>query len=417
MDAINALTGRDYRLFNYYGAEDAERVIVAMGSVCETLREVVDYLCERGEKVGMVQVHLYRPFSAKHLIAALPASVQTVTVLDRTKEPGSAGEPLFADVCTALSEADRRFTILGGRYGLSSKDTILAHMKAVFDNMAGEKKNHFTVGINDDVTHTSLPVGENIVTSGKSIISCKFWGLGSDGTVGANKNSIKIIGDHTDQYAQAYFEYDSKKSGGVTKSHLRFGHEPIRSTYYVTMADFVACHKQSYMKDFRIVDEIKPGGTFLLNCDWDMAGLEEHLPNRAKRILAERGIRFYTIDATAIAQKIGLGNRTNTVLQAAFFKLSGVIPTEDAVKYMKDAIVKTYSKKGDKIVNMNCAAVDAGLDNAVAVEVPAAWASLQDQPETVDPSLPKYIREIQIPVNKQQGDSIPSPRSWITPTA
>ena len=407
MDAINALTGRDYKLFNFYGAPDAERVIIAMGSVCETLREVVDYLCARGEKVGMVQVHLYRPFSAKHLIDALPESVQTVTVLDRTKEPGSAGEPLFADVCTALSESGRHFTILGGRYGLSSKDTIPAHMKAVYDNMAGEKKNHFTVGIEDDVTFTSLPVGENIVTSGKSIISCKFWGLGSDGTVGANKNSIKIIGDHTDQYAQAYFEYDSKKSGGVTKSHLRFGHEPIRSTYYVTMADFVACHKQSYMKDFHIVDEIKPGGTFLLNCDWDMAGLEEHLPNRAKRILAERGIKFYTIDATAIAQKIGLGNRTNTVLQAAFFKLSGVIPTEDAVKYMKDAIVKTYSKKGDKIVNMNCAAVDAGLDHAVEVAVPAAWASLQDQPEVVDPNLPKYIREIQIPVNKQQGDAIP----------
>ena len=407
MDAINALTGRDYKLFNFYGAPDAERVIIAMGSVCETLREVVDYLCARGEKVGMVQVHLYRPFSAKHLIDALPESVQTVTVLDRTKEPGSAGEPLFADVCTALSESGRHFTILGGRYGLSSKDTIPAHMKAVYDNMAGEKKNHFTVGIEDDVTFTSLPVGENIVTSGKSIISCKFWGLGSDGTVGANKNSIKIIGDHTDQYAQAYFEYDSKKSGGVTKSHLRFGHEPIHSTYYVTMADFVACHKQSYMKDFHIVDEIKPGGTFLLNCDWDMAGLEEHLPNRAKRVLAQRGIKFYTIDATAIAQKIGLGNRTNTVLQAAFFKLSGVIPTEDAVKYMKDAIVKTYSKKGDKIVNMNCAAVDAGLDHAVEIKVPAAWASLQDQPEVVDPSLPKYIREIQIPVNKQQGDAIP----------
>ncbi|MDO4989641.1 MAG: pyruvate:ferredoxin (flavodoxin) oxidoreductase [Eubacteriales bacterium] len=407
MDAINKLTGRDYRLFNYYGAPDAERVAIAMGSVCETMREVVDYLTARGEKVGMVQVHLYRPFSVKHLMEALPESVKVLTVLDRTKEPGSAGEPLFADVCTALSESGRHFTILGGRYGLSSKDTIPAHMKAVYDNMAGEKKNHFTVGIEDDVTFTSLPVGENIVTSGKSIISCKFWGLGSDGTVGANKNSIKIIGDHTDQYAQAYFEYDSKKSGGVTKSHLRFGHEPIHSTYYVTMADFVACHKQSYMKDFHIVDEIKPGGIFLLNCDWDMAGLEEHLPNRAKRVLAQRGIKFYTIDATAIAQKIGLGNRTNTVLQAAFFKLSGVIPTEDAVKYMKDAIVKTYSKKGDKIVNMNCAAVDAGLDHAVEIKVPAAWASLQDQPEVVDPSLPKYIREIQIPVNKQQGDAIP----------
>ncbi|MBO7728284.1 MAG: pyruvate:ferredoxin (flavodoxin) oxidoreductase [Oscillospiraceae bacterium] len=407
MDAINTITGRNYKLFNYYGAPDAERVIIAMGSVCETMLEVVDYLTAQGEKVGMIQVHLYRPFSAKHLLAALPATVKCISVLDRTKEPGSAGEPLFADVCTALTEREGKVRVLGGRYGLSSKDTIPAHIKAVFDNMLGEQKNHFTVGINDDVTHTSLPVGENIVTAGKSIISCKFWGLGSDGTVGANKNSIKIIGDNTDQYAQAYFEYDSKKSGGVTKSHLRFGHEPIHSTYYVTMADFVACHKQSYMKSFDIVSEIKEGGTFLLNTDWDMAGLEEHLPNRAKRILAQKKINFYTIDATDIAAKIGLGNRTNTVLQSAFFKLSGVLPIDEAVDYMKKAIIKTYSAKGDKIVNMNCAAVDAGLDAVVKIDVPAAWASLEDQPAAIDPSLPKYIREIQIPVNNQAGDSIP----------
>ncbi|MBR3584710.1 MAG: pyruvate:ferredoxin (flavodoxin) oxidoreductase, partial [Oscillospiraceae bacterium] len=407
MDAINALTGRNYKLFNYYGAPDAERVVIAMGSVCETMMEVVDYLTAKGEKVGMVQVHLYRPFSACHLLDAIPETVKTITVLDRTKEPGSAGEPLFEDVCTAFSETDRKVKILGGRYGLSSKDTIPAHVKAVFDNMSGEQKNHFTVGINDDVTFTSLPVGENIVTSGKSIISCKFWGLGSDGTVGANKNSIKIIGDNTDQYAQAYFEYDSKKSGGVTKSHLRFGHEPIRSTYYVTMADFVACHKQSYMKSFDIVSEIKEGGTFLLNTDWDMAGLEEHLPNRAKRIIAQRGLKFYTIDATDIAARIGLGNRTNTVLQAAFFKLSGVMPIDEAVEYMKQAIVKTYSKKGEKIVNMNCAAVDAGLDYVHEVQVPAAWADLKDEEIVIDPSLPKYIREIQIPVNNQYGDKIP----------
>ena len=407
MDAINALTGRNYKLFNYYGAPNAERVVIAMGSVCETMMEVVDYLTAQGEKVGMIQVHLYRPFSAKHLLAALPATVKCISVLDRTKEPGSAGEPLFADVCTALTEREGSVKVLGGRYGLSSKDTIPAHIKAVFDNMLGEQKNHFTVGINDDVTHTSLPVGENIVTAGKSIISCKFWGLGSDGTVGANKNSIKIIGDNTDQYAQAYFEYDSKKSGGVTKSHLRFGHEPIHSTYYVTMADFVACHKQSYMKSFDIVSEIKEGGTFLLNTDWDMAGLEEHLPNRAKRILAQKKINFYTIDATDIAAKIGLGNRTNTVLQSAFFKLSGVLPIDEAVDYMKKAIIKTYSAKGDKIVNMNCAAVDAGLDAVVKIDVPAAWASLEDQPVAIDPSLPKYIREIQIPVNNQAGDTIP----------
>ena len=407
MDAINALTGRNYKLFNYYGAPDAERVIVAMGSVCETALEVVDYLCAQGEKVGMVQVHLYRPFSVEHLLAAIPDSAECITVLDRTKEPGSAGEPLFADVCTVFAESDRKVKILGGRYGLSSKDTIPAHVKAVFDNMKGERKNHFTVGIEDDVTFTSLPVGDNIVTAGKTIISCKFWGLGSDGTVGANKNSIKIIGDNTDQYAQAYFEYDSKKSGGVTKSHLRFGHEPIHSTYYVTMADFVACHKQSYMKTFDIVSEIKEGGTFLLNCDWDMAGLEEHLPNRAKRLIAQRHLNFYTIDATDIAQQIGLGNRTNTVLQAAFFKLSGVLPLDDAVDYMKKAIVKTYSRKGDKIVSMNCAAVDAGLTAVKKIDVPASWADLQDETVEIDPSLPAYIRDIQIPVNNQMGDRIP----------
>ena len=408
MDAINGLTGRDYKLFNYYGAPDAERVVIAMGSICETMREVVDYLLERGEKVGMVQVHLYRPFSARHLIAAIPETAKVISVLDRTKEPGSAGEPLFADVCTALSEsALRSVPVLGGRYGLSSKDTIPAHVKAVFDNMAGEKKNHFTVGINDDVTFLSLPVGENIVTAGKSIISCKFWGLGSDGTVGANKNSIKIIGDNTDQYAQAYFEYDSKKSGGVTKSHLRFGHEPIHSTYYVTMADFVACHKQSYMHSFDIVSEIKEGGTFLLNTDWNMEKLEQNLPNRAKRIIAQRKINVYTIDATAIASSIGLGNRTSTVLQAAFFKLSGVLPIEEAEQYMKDAVIKTFSKKGEKIVSMNLASVERGLDSAVKIDVPAAWAELEDEVEVIDPSLPQYIRDIQIPVNNQMGDRIP----------
>jgi len=408
MNAISELTGRDYKLFNYYGAENAKHVIVAMGSVCETLHEVVDYLNERGENVGMVQVHLYRPFSVKHLLAALPTSVEVITVLDRTKEPGSAGEPLFEDVCTALREGDfAHVTVLGGRYGLSSKDTIPAHMKAVYDNMKGEQKNHFTVGINDDVTFTSLPVGENIVTSGKSIISCKFWGLGSDGTVGANKNSIKIIGDNTVQYAQAYFEYDSKKSGGVTKSHLRFGHEPIRSTYYVTMADFVACHKQSYMKIFDIVSEIKENGTFLLNTDWSGEKLSAELPNRAKRIIAQRNIQFYTIDATAIAQRIGLGNRTNSVLQAAFFKLANIMPLDEAVGHMKDAVIHSYSKKGDKIVAMNMAAIDEGLNGIVKVDVPADWANLVDEEFVVDQSLPQYIRDIQIPVNRQKGDSIP----------
>ena len=408
MGKINEVTGRNYQLFNYYGAPDAERVVVAMGSVCETLLEVVDYLVERGEKVGFIQVHLFRPFSMERLLEKIPATCKCLTVLDRTKEPGAPGEPLYLDVCDALWEGKRtNIEALCGRYGLGSKDTTPAQMKAVFDNMKGEKKNHFTVGINDDVTHLSLPVGENIVTAGKSIISCKFWGLGSDGTVGANKNSIKIIGDHTDQYAQAYFDYDSKKSGGVTKSHLRFGHEPIHSTYYVTMADFVACHKTSYIKDFDIVSEIKPHGTFLLNTSWTGAELEEHLPNRVKRQIAEREINFYTIDATAIAMELGLGNRTNTVLQAAFFKLSGIIPIEDAVKYMKDAIIKSYSKKGQKIVDMNSAAVDRGVDAAVKINVPESWKTLADDTKAPDASLPHYIREIQIPVNKQAGDAIP----------
>ena len=409
MDEISKLTGRDYKLFNYYGAPDAERIVVAMGSACETLTEVVDYLMERGEKVGFIQVHLYRPFSVKDLLAAIPATVQTISVLDRTKEPGSLGEPLYLDVCSAVMESDMvgKVKVLGGRYGLSSKDVTPAQMKAVYDNMSGEQKNHFTVGINDDVTFLSLPVGENIVTAGKSIISCKFWGLGSDGTVGANKNSIKIIGDNTDQYAQAYFEYDSKKSGGVTKSHLRFGHEPIRSTYYVTMADFVACHKQSYIKTFDIVSEIKPGGIFLLNTSWKGEELEANLPNKVKRIIAERGIKFYTLDATEIAAELGLGNRTNTVLQSAFFKLSGVLPIEEAVGYMKGAIVKSYSKKGQKVVDMNCAAVDKGVDAVVEIEVKPEWKTLADEAPVVDMTLPHYIREIQVPVNNQAGDTLP----------
>ena len=407
MKQMSALTGRDYKLFNYYGAPDAERVIVAMGSVCQCAQEVVNYLCERGEKVGLIQVRLYRPFSLKHFIGAIPESCRVLSVLDRTKEPGALGEPLYEDVSAALQEAGRSLTLLGGRYGLSSKDTTPAQIKAVFDNMAGECKNHFTVGINDDVTHTSLPVGENIVTSGKSIISCKFWGLGSDGTVGANKNSCKIIGDNTDQYVQAYFQYDAKKSGGLTRSHLRFGHEPIQSTYYVTMADFVACHKQSYMHTYDIVNEVKPGGIFLLNTRWKGQTLVDNLPNRAKRLLAERKVQFYTIDATDIAAEIGLGNRTSTVLQAAFFKLAGVLPIDEAEKYMKDAAIKTFSRKGEKIVNMNLTAIERGLSGMVKIDVPEEWAKLQDEELTVDESLPGYVRKVLIPMNRAKGDDIP----------
>ena len=407
MEKMSKLTGRDYKLFNYYGAPDAERVVIAMGSVCDAAREVVEYLSAKGEKVGLIQVHLYRPFSVKHLLAAIPESCRVLTALDRTKEPGALGEPLYEDVGAALYESGRQLCLLGGRYGLSSKDTTPAQIKAVFDNMAGARKNHFTVGINDDLTHLSLPVGENIVTSGKSIISCKFWGLGSDGTVGANKNSIKIIGDNTDQYVQAYFQYDAKKSGGLTRSHLRFGHEPILSTYYVTMADFVACHKQSYMHSFDVVNEVKPGGTFLLNTRWKGEQLEANLPNRAKRLLAERKVNFYTIDATDIAAEIGLGNRTSTVLQAAFFKLSGVLPIDEAEKYMKDAAIKTFSRKGEKIVNMNLAAIERGLTDAVKIEIPAAWAALKDEEHPVDESLPVYVREVLQPMNRADGDSIP----------
>ena len=407
MAKMSALTGRDYKLFNYFGDPEAERVIVAMGSVCQCAQEVVNYLCERGEKVGLIQVRLYRPFSLKHFLGAIPASCKVLTTLDRTKEPGSLGEPLYEDVSAALAESGLRPTLLGGRYGLSSKDTTPAQIKAVFDNMAGEKKNHFTVGINDDVTHLSLPVGENIVTSGKSIISCKFWGLGSDGTVGANKNSCKIIGDNTDQYVQAYFQYDAKKSGGLTRSHLRFGHEPIQSTYYVTMADFVACHKQSYMFTYDIVNEVKPGGIFLLNTRWKGETLARNLPNRAKRLLAERKVQFYTIDATDIAEEIGLGNRTSTVLQAAFFKLAGVLPIDQAEEYMKQAAIKTFSKKGEKIVNMNLAAIERGLTDMVKIEVPAEWAGLKDEELKIDGDLPEYVKKVLIPMNRADGDNIP----------
>ena len=407
MGEMNRLTGRDYRLFNYYGAPDAEHVVIAMGSVCDCLKEVVEYLNARGRKTGLIQVHLYRPFSVKHLLAALPESCRVLTALDRTKDAGSNGDPLYEDVAGALVNLEKRPLLLGGRYGLSSKDTTPAMMKAVYDNMAGERRGHFTVGINDDLTHRSLPVGENIVTADERTISCKFWGLGSDGTVGANKNSIKIIGDNTDQYVQAYFEYDTKKSGGVTKSHLRFGHTPILSTYYVTMADFVACHNESYMKKYDIVDEIKEGGTFLLNTVWTDEELERELPNRVKRVLARRRIRFYTIDATDIAGRIGLGNRTNTVLQAAFFKLSGVLPIDDAVKYMKDAITRTYGKKGEKVLSMNYTAVDEGVSAMHEVAVPAAWADLPDEEAAPAAGVPEYVAKVMAAVNGQRGDQLP----------
>ena len=408
MCKINALTGRNYQLFNYYGAPDATRVIVAMGSVSGCAREVVDALNMAGEKVGFVQVHLYRPFSANHFLAALPKNCKQITVLDRTKEPGANGEPLYEDICSVLSDAGLQLNVLCGRYGLSSKDVTPAQIKAVFDNMCGEQKNHFTVGILDDVTFHSLPVDAQYALPVSDSVSCKFWGLGSDGTVGANKNSIKIIGDNTDQYVQAYFEYDSKKSGGVTKSHLRFGHFPILSTYYVTQADFVACHNQSYLDKYDIITELNDGGTFLLNCSWDSISLEQHLPNNVKRLLASKHIRFYTIDATRIAEEIGLGNRTNSVLQAAFFKLSGILPLEDTVLYMKDAITKTYRKKGERVLAMNYAAVDRGISEVCEITVPQGWASLSDSPLSVAGILPDYVRNVMLPVNAQKGDTLPT---------
>lgn len=408
MKAISKITGRDYGLFNYYGAPDAEFVIVAMGSVSQTAKETVDYLRKKGEKVGYLQVRLFRPFSAKHFLAAMPESVRAVAVLDRTKEPGSFGEPLYEDVCSVFTNSGRKAKIYGGRYGLSSKDTTPAQIIAVFDNLKqAEPMNHFTVGIDDDVTHRSLKIGAEVSCGDPDTVSCKFWGLGSDGTVGANKNSIKIIGDNTDKYVQAYFEYDTKKSGGVTKSHLRFGNHPIRSEYLVTKADFVACHKESYIHQYDILSDLKPGGIFLLNSGWNRAELDEHLPAEVKRTLARNKIRFYTIDATKIAAEIGLRGRTNTVLQAAFFRLAEIIPIEDAKKYMKKAIYDSYRQKGEKVLNMNYSAVDRGSDEVCKVAVPAEWKDAKDAPKAGTSSLPDYIKNILIPVNGQKGDTLP----------
>jgi len=404
---ISELTGREYGLFNYYGAPDAERIIVAMGSVCETIKETADYLNASGEKVGLVEVHLYRPFSVKHLLKVIPDSVKKIAVLDRTKEPGALGEPLYQDVCTALYENGKNPVIVAGRYGLGSKDTTPAQIVAVYKNLKlDEPKNHFTIGIVDDVTNTSLETGEEIDTAPEGTVSCKFWGLGSDGTVGANKNSIKIIGDHTDMYAQAYFAYDSKKSGGVTISHLRFGKKPIRSTYLINKADFVACHNPSYIDKYDMVDDLKENGTFLLNCGWTAEELEEKLPAKVKRLIAKKNINFYTIDGVSIGKEIGLGNRINMIMQAAFFKLANIIPLDDAVKYMKDAILATYGKKGEKVVNMNYLAVDKGIEALNKINVPASWANAEDA-KAEEKDVPEFISKVLEPMNKQLGDKLP----------
>ena len=411
MDKVNKKLGTDYKLFNYYGAPDATHVLVAMGSVCQTAEEVVDYLNAQGQKTGLIKVRLFRPFSVKHLMSALPKTVETVGVLDRTKEPGATGEPLYLDIVQALSGTGIK--VVGGRYGLSSKDTTPGQIVAAFDNLKAETpKNSFTIGINDDVTYLSLPVTEEPDTTPKDTISCKFWGLGSDGTVGANKNSIKIIGDHTDMKAQAYFQYDSKKSGGVTISHLRFGKSQIKSAYYVNKANFVACHNPSYIEKFDMVQDVKPGGVFLINCSWDADELGERLPAGAKKYIVENNIRVYTCDAEKIARGIGLGNKTNAILQAAFFKLSEILPIDDATRYMKDAVVATYGRKGEKIVNMNIQAIDAGLENVTKIDIPASWkdSTGEKAPMVVDTNredVAKYVSGIMDAVNLMQGDRLP----------
>ena len=409
MDKVNAEIGTDYKLFNYYGAEDAEQVIIAMGSVCDTISETVDYLNANGQKVGLIKVRLYRPFSAKHLIDAIPASVKKITVLDRTKESGSVGEPLYLDVVAALQDSKfQNIPVFTGRYGLGSKDTTPAQIIAVYKN---EEKKRFTIGINDDVTHLSLEIKENPDTTPAGITSCKFWGLGADGTVGANKNSVKIIGDHTDMNVQAYFDYDSKKSGGLTVSHLRFGHAKITSTYLINKADFVACHKASYIHQYDMVSDVKPGGVFLLNCSWNQDELEEHLPGQVKRYIAENNIQFYTIDGVQIGKEIGLGNRINTVLQSAFFTLAKIIPAEDAIKYMKDAATASYSKKGDAIVKMNHDAIDAGAKRIVKVDVPESWKNAKDEDLSVkhegSGKLIDYVNNILAPINSFRGMQLP----------
>ena len=411
MDAVNAKNGTDYKPFNYYGAPDAKHVIVAMGSVCETAEEVVDYLNAKGRKVGLIKVHLYRPFSVKHLLKVLPETVEKIAVLDRTKEPGGLGEPLYLDVVAALS--GRGIQIVGGRYGLGSKDTPPRCIVAVYDNLASDNpKNNFTVGIEDDVTHLSLPMKDDPDTTPPDIISCKFWGLGSDGTVGANKNSIKIIGDHTDLKVQAYFQYDSRKSGGVTISHLRFGKSPIKSTYFVSKANFVACHNPSYLEKFDMAQDVKPGGVFLANCNWDVEEFTRRLPAAAKKYIAENNVQLYTIDAVKIAADIGLGNKTNAILQAAFFKLSGILPIEDAVKYMKDAVRETYGHKGEDVVAMNLRAIDAGLENLVKIEVPESWKNPEADPpkaeiEVERPEIKEYVTYVMEEMNLMRGDNLP----------
>lgn len=419
MAEINKLTGRNYHLFNYHGAPDAERMIVAMGSSCDLIEEVVDALNARGEKVGLLTVHLYRPFSIKHFFQFIPKTVQKIAVLDRTKEPGSLAEPLYLDVKSAFYGSDMRPLIVGGRYGLGSKDVIPADILAVFDNLkAAQPKDGFMVGIVDDITFNSLPRGEDLDVTPAGTTACKFWGLGSDGTVGANKSAIKIIGDKTDMYAQGYFAYDSKKSGGVTVSHLRFGHKPIKAPYLINKADFIACHNQSYVDKYDILSGLKKGGTFLLNCIWQEDELAEKLPASIKRYIAANDVQFYTVNAVGIAAEIGLGGRINMIMQSAFFKLANIVPLQDAVEYLKNAVVQSYGRKGQKVVDMNNAAIDRGINALIKINVPVAWKDAQDIPEEIakrecacsaltQKKAPAFVKNVLVPMNKQEGDKLP----------
>lgn len=407
MGEISKLIGREYHLFNYYGAEDAEDIIIIMGSASETVRTVVEKLNAEGKKVGVLVVHLYRPFSIEHFMGAIPQSVKRIAVLDRTKEPGAFGEPLYLDVRAAFYASDRKPMIIGGRYGLGSKDLLPGDIVAVFDNLASaEPKNNFTISITDDVTNTSLPCVAGVDVTPAGTKGCKFWGLGSDGTVGANKSAIKIIGDHTDMYAQGYFSYDSKKSGGVTVSHLRFGHTPIMAPYLIDAADFVAVHNQSYVHKYDVTAGLKKGGTFLLNCNWSAEDLDAQLPGQLKRYIAKNDIKFYIIDAVKIAQEIGLGGRINMIMQSAFFKLADIIPLDDAVKYLKDAVEHSYGKKGQNIVDMNNAAIDKGIDAIVAVDVPASWAEAGDTAAEAATGN-EFVDKLLVPMNKLEGDKLP----------
>ena len=408
MAEITKLTGREYHCFDYYGASDADRIIIAMGSGTDVAEETVDYLNGRGEKVGVVKVRLYRPFSIEKLLATIPKTVTKIAVLDRTKEPGSIGEPLYLDVVSAFAGKENAPLIVGGRYGLGSKDPNPSDIAAVYANLAkDEPKNGFTISIVDDVTNTSLETVEDIDATPEGTKACKFWGLGSDGTVGANKSAIKIIGDHTDMYAQGYFSYDSKKSGGITVSHLRFGKKPIKSPYLIDKADFVACHNQSYVYKYNVLDGLKINGKFLLNTIWTPEEINEKLPAEMKRTIANKNIEFYTLNAVKIAQEIGLGGRINMIMQAAFFKLANIIPVDEAVAYLKEAVVTSYGKKGEKVVNMNNAAIDAGIDAIVKIEVPAEWANAVEEEASVTKEVPSFIKDIVEPMNRQEGFDLP----------